>query len=173
MEIRPLGTADDRNELSHVYEESWKAAYKNIIPAACLQNIPKGRWAAFPDGKEMHTLVMTEHGKIIGTSSYSRSRRPDMEDFGEIVSVYLLPAYAGRGYGKQLLKAAVDHLEAMGFKKIFLWVLEKNENARRFYEKCGFQCAGIFLDDVIGGKKLREIQYRYYAEQNPCAERTK
>ena len=58
--------------------------------------------------------------------------------FGEIISLYFLPEYIGKGYGRLLLQAAGSELKKMGFDKVFLWVLEGNQNARHFYEKCDF-----------------------------------
>ena len=45
MEIREILPSDDRRELSRIYEESWKSAYRGIIPQAYLDSIPEGRWA--------------------------------------------------------------------------------------------------------------------------------
>ncbi|WP_330405892.1 GNAT family N-acetyltransferase [Faecalicatena contorta] len=83
---------------------------------------------------------------------------------GEIISIYLLPEYLGKGYGKQLLQAAIDDLIQMGYKDIFLYVLEANAKTRRFYERFGFKASSAYLEDNIGGKCLREIQYVYHAE---------
>ena len=47
----------------------------------------------------------------------------------------------------------------MGFKKILLWVLEDNVRAKQFYEKFGFKQNQRFIDDEIGGKALKEVQY--------------
>lgn len=96
---------------------------------------------------------------FIGTSSYCKSRFPDFSDFGETVSIYFLPQYIGKGYGKLLLDAVIGELEQLGFDEIFLWVLEDNLKARKFYEKAGFTLSGNYLDDNIGGKELRVIQY--------------
>ena len=85
-----------------------------------------------------------------------------MNGYGEIISVYILPEYCGKGYGKQLLQAAVDGLIRMEYRDIFLWVLENNANARRFYESFGFVASGAFSDDEIGGEKVRELQYIYH-----------
>ncbi len=95
----------------------------------------------------------------ISSLSCCRSRSSDFSDLGEIISIYLLPQYIGKGYGKPLLDAAVGGLEQSGFDDIFLWVLEDNLRARRFYEKAGFTPSGIYLDDTIGRKELKEIQY--------------
>lgn len=107
----------------------------------------------------MNTLVLMEDGTFIGTSCYCKSRYSDFSNFGEIVSIYFLPQYIGKGYGRFLLNAVVGKLEQLGFDDIFLWVLEENLRARKFYEKAGFIPSENYLDDNIGGKKLREIQY--------------
>jgi ribosomal protein S18 acetylase RimI-like enzyme len=63
-----------------------------------------------------------------------------------------------KGYGKQLLAAAVNELSE--YDDIFLWVLEDNTNARRFYEAQGFTATEDYLENDIGGKTLREVRYR-------------
>lgn len=159
MEIRHISQNDDRLAISRIYEESWKFAYKDIIPQSYLESIPAGGWVSNLDKDGMNTLVMIEDDTFIGTASYCKSRFPDFDGFGEIVSIYLLPQYMGKGYGKYLLDAVVRELEYLGFQDIFLWVLEDNLRARKFYEKAGFIPGQNYLDDNIGGKGLREIQY--------------
>lgn len=154
---------DDRFAVSRIYEESWKWAYKDIVPQTYLESIPAGQWCASLDkNKEMHTLLAVLDGTFIGTSSYGRSRFLEFEGWGEIVSIYFLPEYAGKGYGRQLLGAALDEMAHLGFRDVFLWVLEDNARARKFYEKAGFIFHNNYLDDDIGGKKVREIQYCYH-----------
>ena len=161
MIIRFMNEHDDRYAISHVYEASWKSAYKDIVPQAYLDSIPEGHWATVLDDPAWHTLIMLDGEKVVGTSSYCSSRFEDMNGWGEIISVYLLPDYCGKGYGKQLLQAAIDGLVQMGYADIFLWVLEDNILARRFYQSYGFEHSHVFLDYDIGGKKLREMQYVY------------
>ena len=51
----------------------------------------------------------------------------------------------------------------MGYDKIYLWVLEQNVMARRFYEKNG----SVVLDekvDSIGGVELVSVRYGYDRE---------
>lgn len=157
--IRKVNPGDSREEISNVYEQSWKTAYKDIIPQDYLDSIPKGQWCSSLDNPDRYNLVMLDGDKIIGTSSYCKSRFESYKDWGEIISIYFLPEYMGKGYGKHLLEQAVQELKAMGFKQIFLWVLEDNHRARHFYEKCGFKNSGKYMDNVIGGKQLRELQY--------------
>lgn len=44
MTIRPQCSTDDPLAISRVYEESWKTAYRGIIPASYLDSIPAGHW---------------------------------------------------------------------------------------------------------------------------------
>ena len=73
----------------------------------------------------------------------------------------LLPDYMGRGVGKVLFQSVVAELMKMGYRNIYLWVLEENLRARRFYEKEGFSGTDDYLYDNIGGKDVREIRYIY------------
>lgn len=162
--IRKINSSDSREEISNVYEQSWKFAYKGIIPQDYLDSIPNGQWCGALDNPDRYTLIMLDGDKIIGTSSYCKSRFEDFKDWGEIISIYFLPEYMGRGYGRDLLEQAVRELKAMGFKMIFLWVLADNRRARHFYEKCGFKNSGEYMDNIIGGKELRELQYVYFID---------
>lgn len=159
MEIRYITPADDRAAISRVYEESWKFAYKGIIPQDYLDSIPEGQWARSIDRPNWKTLVCVDHDKIVGTSSIGKSRFEQFQDWGEVISIYLLPEYIGKAYGRLLMEFAVSELKKQGYDKIFLWVLEENIRARRFYEQFGFSLTDDFFDDKIGGKLLRQVRY--------------
>ncbi|WP_269477392.1 GNAT family N-acetyltransferase [Hominibacterium faecale] len=161
MEIRYITPADDRMAISRVYEESWKHAYKGIIPQDYLDSIPEGSWATVLENPDWNTLVCVDHGSIVGTSSFCKSRFNQFDGQGEIISIYLLPDYMGKGFGKALLESALAELKKQGYKDVFLWVLEENLGARHFYEKEGFSATDDDLNDNIGGKDLREIRYIY------------
>lgn len=159
MKIRYINPDDDLFEISNIYEHSWKYAYKGIIPQDYLNSIPKGRWANSITRTGMNNLVLIENDLIIGTASFCKSRWENHNDFGEIVSIYFLPDYIGKGYGHHLLKRCIKELNNLGFTKILLWVLEENIRARNFYKKNGFNCSNEYLNDNIGGKDLREVMY--------------
>ena len=161
MEIRYITEQDDRFAISKVYEESWKYAYRGIVPQDYLASIPEGQWASNIEQADRKNLVMIEDDRIIATSSFGKSRMEEMNGFGEIISLYFLPEYMGKGYGRLLLQEVVSELKKMGFDKVFLWVLDENRNARHFYEKCGFVKTERYLISNIGGKELKEVQYCY------------
>ena len=166
MEVRYLTDDDSLYELSHIYEESWKCAYKNIVPQEYLDSIPEGRWASGTLTAEgRHNLVLAEGEKLVGTSCFCRSRWDEFPDHGEIVSLYLLPGYVGKGHGKMLLERALKELKCLGFSNVVLWTLEENVHARLFYEMNGFRYSGISRNENIGGKMIRELLYIYEGEK--------
>ncbi len=161
MEIRYVDNNDDIFEISNIYEQSWKFAYKGIIPQEYLDSIPVGKWVVNLDKPNQNSLIAIENDKVIGTVNFGKSRFNDFADYGEIVAIYFLPEYIGKGYGKVLLKSAVKELFRLGYYDVFLWVLKDNTRARNFYERFGFTASDNFCNVNIGGKDLREIQYFY------------
>jgi len=161
LEIRYINSMDDRNMLSKIYEQSWRKTYRGIIPQNYLDAIPKGHWNKNFDIPGWNTVVCIKDGEYIGTSSFSKSRFDKYPDSGEIISIYLIPEYIGKGYGSKLLEFAIKELKDQRFKDVFLWVLEENFRARKFYENNGFVYDGDYINNKIGGKKLREVKYSY------------
>ena len=160
MEIRYVSSEDNPMEISSVYENSWKYAYRGIIPQDYLDSIPSGHWSKSINKSGMNNIVVIENGLIIGTASFCKSRWEKYSDYGEIVSIYFLPEYIGKGYGKYLLKKCIEELETKGFCNILLWVLEENHRAREFYEKNGFCLCKEIMNDNIGGKEIKEVMYK-------------
>ena len=162
MEIRYLRPDDDLSAISNIYERSWKYAYKGMIPQDYLDSIPAGRWAGGITKAGLTNFVCLEDGMMVGTACICRSRWEAFSGYGEIVSIYFLPEYMGKGLGSHLLKRCISELMQLGFDRILLWVLEENARARRFYEKNGFVCSGTFREDTIGGETLREVMYCFH-----------
>lgn len=162
LEIRYMKKSDSRIAVSRVYEESWKYAYKSIVPQEYLESIKEGQWASSIEQENRKNIIAIKDKTIIGTSSFGKARMEEMENFGEIISLYLLPKYMRKGFGRLLLQTILGELKKMGHDRVYLWVLEKNKNARQFYEKCGFIQTDRCLINSIGGKDLKEVQYVYH-----------
>lgn len=160
MEIRKLRDNDDFLSVSHVYEESWKAAYRGLLPQAYLDSLPAGQWIHYLERPGRESLILLDGGKIVGAAGCSASRTPELSGWGEINSLYLLPEYWGRGCGKLLFSAVMELLESMGYQNLFLWVLEGNQRARAFYQRMGFRPDATYQDVEIGGMPVREILHR-------------
>jgi ribosomal protein S18 acetylase RimI-like enzyme len=66
----------------------------------------------------------------------------DYEGSWMIEVVYTLPEHRGKGIAQQLIQYQLDKGKALGFDRALITCSIGNENARRLYEKCGFQLVG-------------------------------
>jgi GNAT superfamily N-acetyltransferase len=74
--------------------------------------------------------VAEEHGRIVGFAGLSGN---------ELTHLYTDPAAQNRGVGTALL----EHVKSLHPEHLELWVFQKNEGARRFYEWHGFRLARL------------------------------
>jgi len=100
-------------------------------------------------------------GKIVGYAKVRRSSPPDPlseTNAAEVHRLYLFKRFTGRGIGRKLLEACIDLAAEEGFDGIWLGVWDENRQAKRFYEKAGFQKVGemdflygrqSFVNDVM------------------------
>lgn len=161
MEIRRFAKTDKIEDVSKVYAESWKTAYKGIVPQDYLDKLDDHRWVSFLTSDIDRLWLASDGEKIVGTATYAPARDRKYAGWGEIISIYLLPQYYRRGVGTRLLKEALSSLFEMGYDKVYLWVLEENYIARDFYEKNGFYHKNETKEIIIGGKRLNVIRYIY------------
>ena len=146
-----------------IHSESWKVAYKGVVPDAILNNM-----IAEKSEEKFHDSFMKESGKnavilnngmIVGFMCLGKCRDEDLDNtYGEIWGIYLLPSFWRQGIGTVFIDWGIEELKQKGYRKISLWVLEDNMNARRFYEKMGFMHDGTVKELNIG-KPLNEIRY--------------
>ena len=102
------------------------------------------------------TWVAEQNGRIV---SFCDTRAPDEHGEAELQAIYLAEHRAGTGVGRALLAHAIDDLRQRGFTRAFLWVLESNTRARRFYEKAGWHADGDTKLETRGEVELREVRY--------------
>ena len=85
-----------------------------------------------------HYWVAEEDGKILGGCGiYPTERLP--EGCVELVKFYLLPAYRGRGIGRELLGKCIESAKEMGYKQVYLESFPELGRALYMYEKAGFR----------------------------------
>jgi ribosomal protein S18 acetylase RimI-like enzyme len=81
------------------------------------------------------------------------------EETGEITRLYTHPRAWGRGAGRALLDAALSALEQAGRTQAWLNTEERNDGARRFYERLGWREEGPPRERDWHGVRLREPRY--------------
>ncbi|MFZ5643484.1 MAG: GNAT family N-acetyltransferase [Bacillota bacterium] len=162
MKIRQATNRDTRI-ISNIHASSWKIAYKDIVPQRYLDELQYDFWvSAFQNwiSNNILTAQLIYDNQIpVGCIAYGKSRDKKFSEWGEIVSLYVLPGYFRKGYGQKLLETALNDLKEKGFQNCYLWVLKENHNARKFYQKNGFRCNNDELICEIMHKKLTDIRY--------------
>lgn len=159
LTIRPLTADDDFRAVAQVYATSWKYAYQGLVPQRYLDKLRPESWIGLLKADPQANWVALLDDQVIGTVYVSYARDEAREGFGEIVSLYLLPEFLGKGYGRQLWQAAVEHCHQQGLSGVCLWVLAGNERACRFYQRMGMQSSGRTKTEAIGGEMLPLTEY--------------
>ncbi len=157
MEILEL--TKEFSEASNIYAKSWKAAYRGIVPKAYLDKLTSESWTMAMKNSPFRNYILRDEGVLVAASAIYKARDSKYEGYGEIVSIYVLPEYLGKGYGTALFRFMTEKLRALGYDKQYLWVLKENFRARRFYEKMGFNFNGDEKSTEICGEKLVEVCY--------------
>ncbi|WLR56797.1 GNAT family N-acetyltransferase [Mesobacillus subterraneus] len=100
------------------------------------------------EGNRNIFLVAETNGRLIG---FSRCAGNDLKRFRHKVEfgVGVIKEFWGYGIGKNLLQESITWADENDIIKMTLVVMESNENARRLYEKLGFEVEGILKDDKL------------------------
>ena len=153
----------DAPVISKIHALSWKSAYKGLVPQQYLDELNDDFWTnAFEDwisNDKVTVQIMYDNELPIGCIAYGTSRDTTLPDWGEIVSIYFLPDFMGKGHGKDLVDLALSELKTQNIREVYVWVLDGNQPARRFYEKSGFHCNDDKYSLEILGKALTDIRY--------------
>ena len=98
--------------------------------------------------------------KVVGFISYGNFRDETIQA-GEIIALYVLKDYYGKGIAQKLIKAALIALNH--FSEIFLGVLKDNKRAIAFYQKMGFTFDG--QEKMLElGKPIKEKRMVFYSK---------
>lgn len=120
MEILKV-TEENALAVSRIYALSWKTAYQNIVPQEYLDTLSLECRTPVLLDSPYSGFVLKDGEEYIATSSVSAARDEKMHGFGEIISIYVLPEYSRRGYGKRLFAYVLNYLQELGYKNVYLW----------------------------------------------------
>lgn len=156
----------DAQTISSIHALSWKSAYQGLIPNQYLDELKNDFWVkAFEDWigtNKVTSQIIYDNDLPIGCIAYGKSRDDKLPDWGEIISIYFIPSYIGKGYGKKLMDAALSDMKSQGLNDVYLWVLEGNTCARKFYEKVGFYCNHDTYCFKILDQSLTDVRYVFH-----------
>ena len=137
--IKTMETPEEIEGKSLVHWQTWREAYDNLLPAEYQETMTLDRCRFFSQKYPENTLIAMDGKKVVGFISYGNFRDEAIQA-GEIIALYVLKDYYGKGVSKQLMHAAFAALDQ--FSEIYLWVLKDNKRAIAFYQKMGFTFDG-------------------------------
>lgn len=156
-------TAEDAGLISHIHATCWRKAYRGLIADDYLDWLPGSYWVpsvqAWLSSGQLYGLLILEDGKPVGSCLYGRGRDEAYADWGEIVSLYMLPEASRRGLGGQLLREVLRLLREDGHERVYLWAIEGNTAADAFYRKHGFLPTDERVPYQIGGQDVVDVRY--------------
>ncbi len=156
-------TINDLEIISKIHALSWKTAYKGIIPKEYLDELKDDFWVnAFQNwiSNSIFTVKLLYENEIpVGCIAYGKARDENFLDWGEIVSIYILPDFWRKGYGHKLLETALKDMRNRGYQNCYLWVLRENHSAKKIYEKYGFYCNNDEYKFEINNQSLTDERY--------------
>lgn len=139
---------------SIIFCESWKYSHKGIVTEEFYLSFTPERQK---NKLQQHILkgdncfIGFDNQKAVGILILNY-------DCNELVSIYVSPDLLHKGYGSKLITFALDKLDCN--QEICLTVMNVNKNARKFYEKNGFQFCG--RTKILSEEKgLSEMTYVY------------
>lgn len=85
------------------------------------------------DTSLIENMIVYDDGIVKGLIN-----RKYIDDDIEICEFYVEPFFKGQGIGRGLIQKVIDEAKKSNIQRIFLWVIENNLSARKFYETNGF-----------------------------------
>lgn len=148
---------NDVVQISRVHIDSWKTAYKGLLPESILKKLTsedaEQLWAKVLNTnlENVKVYVAQINDKIVGFCSVEKLKQKSL-----IHALYVLPEYQRLRIGSKLLLAAIDYFEAMDCQIVELGVLPKNPTIN-FYEKLHGENVGKKEIDIFGHKTTEQI----------------
>jgi len=158
------GTSDDAPAIASVRVDTWRSAYRGLLPDALLEaldtttitaNWRRGLEAIDPT----RVAFVAEVGDdVVGFATGGRARSASHGYPGEVYALYVRAAHQGKGIGRALLRATAVELVTRGLSPIVIWTLFDNPASRGFYESLGGAVIGE-KREPFEGYELHEVAY--------------
>ena len=159
---------EDAAEMGRIHVESWRSAYRRIIPPEALGGLSiearRAEWKEFLTHPlpGTATWVAEIDGRVVGFMCAGPSRDADVGiGVGEAYVMHVDPRREGRGAGRGLFGRSTEYLRDQGYRAATLWVVAGALRARRMYERAGWHWDGTRKRKrTLGDAILHEVRYR-------------
>ncbi|MEX0785408.1 MAG: GNAT family N-acetyltransferase, partial [Dehalococcoidia bacterium] len=153
-----LAQPSDAQAIAALHADSWRTAYRGMLPDEFLDNdVVDDRatlWAKrFGDAEYLShtvTLLAEQNGELAG---FAHSFIDEDPEWGTLLdNLHVRPELKRSGIGTKLVVESAARVQALGSELgLYLWVLEGNANAQRFYDALGGRVVGRSTSPEGGG----------------------
>jgi len=160
------GTLDDADAIASLHAQSWRENYRGSFHDAFLDgDLPAERlrvWRERLDHPSANQLVelAVEGASLAGFVCAYGAHDSEWGSF--VDNLHVARTYKRSGIGSSLMRRAGSWLASrypdLG---VYLWVLEVNASARRFYEGLGARNSGTATMETHGGAAVRSCRYTW------------
>jgi len=157
-------TEKDVAAIAALHAESWRSNYRNSLSDEYLENlVDRDRLVIWQERfskrsqKPMFVLVAEANSMLTAFVCVF----PDEDAvFGSFLdNLHVVPSMTCQGIGRKLLSDAAQRLVADGSRAgLYLWVIEQNQRALRFYQRAGAQVVGSRVNSMPDNRRLRALR---------------
>jgi ribosomal protein S18 acetylase RimI-like enzyme len=158
-----LARHSDADAIAHLHTRSWRENYRGAYSDAFLDHeLPAERiqvWRArLADPADQFVQLAFDGPHLVGFVCAYGNHDPQ---WGSLVdNLHVAQAAKRAGIGAALVRHAGAWLESVYPELgVYLFVLEINSPARRFYERLGAENAGVATMETHGGAVVRSCRY--------------
>ncbi|MGE5615441.1 MAG: N-acetyltransferase family protein [Bacillota bacterium] len=169
--LRPA-TGNDWKAIADLHAESWRATYRGALGdrylASEVVEDRRALWQKRFDEPEagQHVIVAERGTMLVGFGCAYVAL--DSEWGSLLDNLHVRESAQGRGLGKRLLRAIGAHCAKRAPDcDLYLWVIQKNDDAVNFYLAQGAENVGSDLWDAPGGTQVPTFRLAWKAGQLP------
>jgi len=158
-------TGGDAEAIASLHTESWRDAYRGILPDSYLDRqiideratLWRSRFSSLASDRCL--VVLTE--SPVDLVGFTCVLLDDDPQWGACLdNLHVLPGWRNRGVGRLLFGRAAQWVKSTkpGWP-IHLWVFEANLGARRFYDALGGEVIEHHKKEVLKGIEISSVLY--------------
>ena len=145
-------TAEDISTIQFIAKESWKTTYSNILGQEQIDYMlelmySKATLLEHLNNSNYHYFLINEEGKSLGFIGFEINYE---EKTTKLHRIYFLTEARGKGLGKKAIEFITNEIQKIANNRIILTV-NKNNQAKNFYEKLGFKVYDEAIFDIGNG----------------------
>jgi GNAT superfamily N-acetyltransferase len=156
-------TADDTMSIAQLHAASWIIAYRGLLSDDYLDNDLAGERITYwmkkmPALTSREFIIMATDDQGSPAGFIAVMDQPEIGYSALVDNLHVRPDLKGQGIGRSLMQEAARVLLRSGRTSYYLWVLNGNDPACRFYESVG----GVAADETtvhFGGKDVKATRY--------------